>query len=981
MWLLLKNSTKKVFKSFGRFISISLIILIGIGVFVGLRESTPGMLHTADNYYDELELMDYKISSTYGLDTNDINALKNLQNIAKVIPSYSLDILIEGKSVRMHSIEEINKVNLVDGKMPQNINECLGDYQEFQIKDTLEFHNEYLNVSKCEIVGLIKSPLYLNNNYGISNTGNGQLKSFIFVLPDTFNLEYYTEVYLIAKNSQKTSSYSEKYQKSIEKLHKELVNLKPIRETLKYEEVLQKANDEIAKIEADLSTEISKNSNKLANVKKELDNNNYKLKQTKKQTISKLSNSYDNLIKEKENLIQELANYHISYNDIDSSINNLNNEINNLKELINSISKDDIRYEELNSTLASLNSQYNNLVMLKNAIIEIDDGLIKLNVEKQKFLDTIEKQENKLEKGYNEYNEGITKLENAKKDANEKIAKAKEEVTKIAKPIWYLQDRTSNPGYQNYYDDAIKVAAISKILPVFFIIVVMLMCLNTLTRLIEEERGEIGILQSNGFSKANIIFSYLLYVLSSTLIGIFLGLSLGYGIITKVIYSVFTSNYNLPKFLSKVDQISLILIILITIVLMFTITIIACSKELKDKPAELLRPKAPKNGKKVFLERFKKIWNRLNFMNKITIRNLFRYKKRITMTILGVAGCTALLLTGFGLNDSINIISKIQYNSIIKYDSQIILKEEVTNISPAINNLLTNNKITNYLLLSQNAYKYSYDNKEETVYIIVPNNQNKLNDFVELSSTINKKSVQIHEKGAIITSQMAEQLQVTKNGFIKIRNSDNELFIFQVKDVVENYISHYIYMSSTYYEEVFKKEVKYNNIVTNKEIKSPIELNDYDIYAINNTKDIIETFDTFIKSINNLIILIIGCACLLVFAVIYNLTIINVNERKREIATFKVLGFNNFEIFIFIYRETFILTIIGILLGFGLGIFLHHFVVATAQTGSVQFLYNIFWYSYIFSAIITIIFSLLVQLLINRTIKNIDMIDSLKSVE
>lgn len=228
---------------------------------------------------------------------------------------------------------------------------------------------------------------------------------------------------------------------------------------------------------------------------------------------------------------------------------------------------------------------------------------------------------------------------------------------------------------------------------------------------------------------------------------------------------------------------------------------------------------------------------------------------------------------------------------------------------------------------------------------------------------------------------MAEQLQVTKNDFIKIRNSDNELFIFQVKDVVENYVGHYIYISSTYYEEVFKKEVKYNNIVTNKEIKSSIELNDYDIYAINNTKDIIETFDTFIKSINNLIILIIVCACLLVFAVIYNLTIINVNERKREIATFKVLGFINFEIFIFIYRETFILTIIGILLGFGLGIFLHHFVVATAQTGSVQFLYNIFWYSYIFSAIITIVFSLLVQLLINRTIKNIDMIDSLKSVE
>lgn len=560
----------------------------------------------------------------------------------------------------------------------------------------------------------------------------------------------------------------------------------------------------------------------------------------------------------------------------------------------------------------------------------------------------------------------------------ENIAAIKDE---IAKPVWYIFDRNDNSGYQNYKDDALKVEAIAEILPLFFVIVGILMCLNTLTRLIEEERTEIGILQSNGFSKTSIILSYLYYVFSSTIIGLIVGLTVGYTIISKIIYNVFVVNYYLPPYISVVDSKTLILIIMITLIIMMLATIITCNKELREYPAQLLRPKAPKDGKKIFLERFTKTWERLSFIRKVTFRNLFRYKKRIIMTVLGVAGCCALLLTGFGLNDSINVISKAQYNDIIKYDQMIILKNEVKEIPEDISLLIQNNNVNNYLLVNQNSYTYNYSDREESASLIVAMDSNNFKEFVNLESIEDKNHVKLKDDGAVITSQMAEQLGVTVKDNLTIEDSNNNKYKIVVSDIVNNYISHYIYMSPSYYQKVFNQDLKYNTLLINGKINEKIDFNNYNIYGINNTSDIIESFDDFTKSINNLIGLIIVCAALLAFAVLYNLTIINVNERKREIASFKVLGFNDWELFVFIYRETFILTITGILLGLVLGVFLHHYVIKTAQMGNIQFMYNINWYSYVLAFVITILFSLFIQLLINRKLKNIDMIDSLKSVE
>ncbi len=984
MSLLFKNSIKKIFKSFGRFISISIIIMLGIGFFLGLKEATPGMFYTADTYYDDKKLMDYKVTSTYGLTEEDILSLKELKNVEKVIPTYSIDVLSNGKSIRLHTIEEdVNNVEIVSGVIPNNINECLADANNYELGETIIFDetSEYLNINGCKVVGTIKSPLYIFSSYGISNVGDGKLSSFIFINKDAFNYEYYTESYIIAKGTTETNSYEESYNEVSNKLYEELIELKPIRESIRYEEIKKEAYDEIAKIQNELNDEISANEQKLNDAKKELDDAQETLNKTKAETLATIEENYNKLENSKKLIEEQLNSYSININELDETILMIEENVNTLKEQLNYLEPDSEEYKLVENQIINLETQKNTLINIQTNLKTVEDGLEELEQQKNNFNARINEEQAKINDGYEEYYAGVTELESAKKEAEEEIKTALKEVEEIEKPKWYLLDRNDSTGYQNYKDDAEKVEAISKILPVFFILIALLMCLNTLARLIEEERTEIGVLQSNGFGKAKIISSYLYYVLFSSIIGMIFGIILSYMVISKLIYGVFTANYYLPSYQIIVDPITLTTVVITTLLLMIVVTTYACNKELKCKPAELLRPKAPKSGKKIFIEKLSFVWKRFSFMSKITTRNLFRYKKRIIMTILGVSGCTALLLTGFGLNDSINIISKIQYEDIIKYDEMVTLKNNITSVDEKIETLLEENNINEYTLINQNTYTYTYDNKEETVYLIVPKNKDDINKYIDLTSINDEEEAELSDNGVVITSQMAEQLNVTTGENISIRNSDNELFLLRVDDIVYNYVSHYIYISPNYYQSIFNQEIEYNNILLKGNIDDSINLEEYDIHLITETSEIVDTFDDLIKNINKLIVLIIVCASLLAFAVLYNLTIINVTERKREIATFKVLGFNSKEIFVFIYRETFMLTVIGSLLGLILGVFLHKYVIYTAQTGSVLFLYNIEWYSYLLSLIITVILSLIVQLIINKTIKKIDMIDSLKYTE
>ena len=512
------------------------------------------------------------------------------------------------------------------------------------------------------------------------------------------------------------------------------------------------------------------------------------------------------------------------------------------------------------------------------------------------------------------------------------------------------------------------------------------MCFNTMNRMVEEERGEIGTLSSLGYGSFRIINGYLFYIFFATVIGVTIGLLIGYTLIPNVIYSIYNANYILPKLQINIKLLPFFIIILITLGLMSLIAIISCLKELKNAPATILRPASPKAGKKVFLEHIKFIWKRLSFTGKVTARNMFRYKKRIIMTVLGVVGSTALLLTGFGLRDSISSLADLQYGKINHYDALMVFQNTFTNLTDDITTKLANDSITEYMPIYQASFTFEANELSHDVYLIALSNPEEIETFITFNSKVNNEFA-FPSDGVVISEKMANLLNVEIGDFIKLRNSNNELVVLPVSEIAENYTMHYVYMSEQTYEKYFETELEYNMIMTNlnDEINHDELASEWMdtglISTINFTEDNIEVFDNMVGGLNLIVLLIIGASCMLAFIVLYNLTTINIAERIREISTLKVLGFYDKEVSSYVYRETLFLTIFGILLGLVAGIFLHMYVINVAETDNILFLHDILWPSYIYSFLIIIFFTIIVQIITNQRLKKIDMVESLKSVE
>ena len=1019
MRLLYKLSFTKMRKNIGRFLSVLFIVALGVGFFAGLRETTPDIETTLDNYYDEHNLMDFKIVSTGGLTEDDVTSLKELENVEKVIPSYSVDVLISGEEIRVHAIEEeINNVVLKEGRMPGKNNECIADSTKYQIGDTLTITKEsiegILTTKEYKVVGLADSPLYLSRQMGIASIGTGELESFIYVPRENFNYEYYTEIYLTAKGTQGEIAYEDSYEELANILLAELEELAPIRETKRYEEILEEATIEIRKIETEANEEIAKAEEELNNALQEINNGRTEIENAK----TELNNTENALNKQEKNGLTEINNarttWEQNYNlfiatlnnagltidTLQSTLNALNSQIANIEEILNTLPEDDPNYATYKATLDSLNIEKANLETLittketlESSREEIDtnetnlkEQIASARKEIASARSEIESNENELDTAYTEYLNGVNALNEQKEEVEREIADAKKALEEIEKPEWYLLDRTDNNGYSSVWDDALKVDAIAGIFPIFFIIVVALMCFNTMNRMVEEERGEIGILTSLGYGNFSIINGYLFYIFFATVIGVTVGLLVGYTLIPNVIYSIYNANYILPKLGINMKLLPFFIIILITLGLMSIIAIVSCLKELKNVPAEILRPASPKKGKKVFLEHIKFIWKRLSFTGKVTARNMFRYKKRIIMTILGVVGSTALLLTGFGLRDSISGLADLQYGKINHYDALLVLSNSYTETNTELSEHLASEEITEYMPIYQASFTFEANSLSHDVYLIAISSSDEIDEFITFNSKVNDEFV-FPEDGVVISEKMASLLDVEIGDFIKLRNSNNELVVLPISEIVENYTMHYVYMNEATYEKYFETELEYNMIMANLSDEANHDnlaskwMDAGLISTINFTEDNIEIFDNMVGGLNLIVLLIISASCMLAFIVLYNLTTINIAERIREISTLKVLGFYDKEVSSYVYRETLFLTIIGIILGLVAGIFLHMYVINVAETDNILFLHDILWPSYIYSFLIIVFFTIIVQIITNRRLKKIDMVESLKSVE
>ena len=504
------------------------------------------------------------------------------------------------------------------------------------------------------------------------------------------------------------------------------------------------------------------------------------------------------------------------------------------------------------------------------------------------------------------------------------------------------------------------------------------MCLNTMTRMIEEERTEIGIFTSLGIGKFKIIFSYIFYVLLATLLGLLIGLTIGYTIIPHVLYNVYTQSYIIPGLKTYANIPICISIIEVCIITMALVTYIAVAVKFKNSPANLLRPASPKNGRKVLLEKINFIWKRISFSWKVTIRNLFRYKKRIIMTLIGISGCTALLLTGFGIKDSISKIVDIQYGEIEKYDSMLFLNESVAEENAEINNLLASNDIENPLYAHMETLTFAANNKNIDVYSMAFMD-NDISNYYDLKD-LDGNPLSLDDEGAIVTEKIADILNVSVGDTITLRDNNNEIYVIKISGISRNYINNYVYMNTNYYNLVFG-DISYNTIIANiNDLGDTLLASNY-FSNIQYTEDSVSMLQDIFDSMNHIVFLIIGFSSVLAITVLYNLTTINISERTREIATLKVLGFNDKEISMYVYRETIILTIIGILIGLVLGIGLNAFVLTVAETDEIIFIKEINYLSYILTVVIMVIFTIIVQIITNFILKKVNMIDSLKSVE
>nr|WP_242835616.1 ABC transporter permease [Ruminiclostridium josui] len=1014
--LLYKNTLKKIKKSFGRYISLFIIVMIGVGFFAGIQATTPDMIDIANKYYKENNLLDFKIVSTMGLTDDDVNAIKKLNNINTVIPSYSLDVLDKDKAIRVHAIENgVNKLELAEGKMPQKDDECIADSKTYKIGDKIKITSDTekkLKNKEYTVTGTAQSVLYLAEDYGNTTIGDGKLSSFIFINKDNFILETYTEIYLLAKGTKETTAYSKEYDIEASKLKDELLKIKFHRENARYQEIYSKADSEIRKNKTKLNEEKAKGQKKLADAKITLDENARKIEKGKAELIAneaKLKRDTEKQsaefasAKEKisagwKDINNALNKYQIKKEEIDTKINELNSAIGNMKAQLSRLPAESQEYIQLNATINQYSEMQKGLLKLQESITtlttqeaKLDKGISTFNSEVAKAKKKIEQgkteltqNEKKIKDGYAEYNKNLEKFNKEITDAQKKITDAEKDVSDIEMPKWHIFGREAAVGYSDLKSGIDVVASVAALFPFFFILIVMLMASNSMVRMIEEERSELGTLTSLGYSDGSIISTYLFYVLSASGLGAVVGFFIGCGIIPPLIYSTF--QFILPSIVVKYSMATFSIILLITFALMSMVTVISCNKELKQKPSALMRPAPPKNGKTIVLERIKPLWSRLSFTWKVTLRNMFRYKKRACMTIVGVAGCTALLLVGFGLRDSMNGVAEKQYGEIFRYDNMFVLKNEIKNIQGDLENLLTREQIKEPLLLKQTALKCETKNKSYDAFLIVPANEDTFYKYFNLKNPYAGEQIALNDSGVIITQKLSDVYNAEKGDTITVKDAENNSYKLTVSGVAENYTADYIYMNNQMYNKIFGKAASYNAIVSNhassdekafakRLIDSGLVLN----VVFNG--DLIKKVLDHNESLNSIILLIVVVASLLAIIVLYNLTAINISERTREIATLKVLGFTDEETNGYIYREAFILTIVSIVIGLILGVYIHGLVIDVIRENSMVLFRKIKWLSFILAALLTVIFSVVMQVVTYFKLQKIDMIESLKSVE
>ena len=713
-----------------------------------------------------------------------------------------------------------------------------------------------------------------------------------------------------------------------------------------------------------------------------------KIEETKFQLIT---------LEEQKKQLESLGISEETINLINSGIEECNKQKNDLQVQLNTINSELVNAEnQLNSGQAQIDSGRAEIEVSK---AQLESSKAETETKFQEAEKEIENGKKEISNVKKELEEGEKKLEEEKEkfnteiaDAEAKLIEAREKVNDIENPKWYIFSRTDNEGFNSFSQDTENIEKLGEAFPIVFFIIATLISLTSMSRMVEEERVQIGTLKALGYSRHQIISKYIIYSLLASLIGGVLGSIFGLQFFPTVIISMYQMMYNITNTITEFNEYYAFTGIAIMVLCIVGTTIYTAMKELKSTPAELMRPKAPKAGKRVLLEKIPFIWKRLNFTQKVTIRNMFRYKQRFFMTVIGICGCTALILTGFGLKDSISKIMDYQYIDIYDYDMLIGLKDTLTDEekSSLISELENKEEISKCVEVYINSESVKNNNIQEDAQIVVTDNPENLESVIRLKDYKTGEKLNLNDNEIILTEKLAELIGANVGSEISLVDSDNNEYKVKVGGITEHYISHYVYISKNLYEKVFEESVstnvlfaQYSNEISEEEENKLSEdiLSNSKVASITLTTSLMQTMDDTLSAMNLVVYVLIISAGLLAFIVLYNLANINISERIRELATIKVLGFYDKEVYDYVTREIILLTIIGIIFGLIFGTFLDSFILKTCEIGILRFKRVITIPSYIYSMLITIAFTLIVNFITYFSLKKIDMIESLKSVE
>lgn len=1280
-----KDFWMEIRKSKARFISIFLIVALGVAFFSGIQVSSPDMRYSGDAYYEAAKLMDLKIQGILGLTQRDVKAVSDIDGVELAEGSYSTDVMSgEDDARKVLHLESIssnfNLLTADEGRIPEKSGEIFLDKpfaknRGYKIGDTISVSedgdSELLKKTTYTVVGIGSSPLYISFNRGNTTLGSGEVSGFGYILPEDFDQEAFTQIYIMVHESGDVISYTDAYDNLIRKIQKRVEGIEKEQCSLRYDEIVAEANEKLDDARKELEDGKKESEEKLGDAKKKLDDGQKKYEDGKKEyedgkqqlsdakkeltdgkqqladgrkqiedgwsqlnsakqqvedglsqlntarsqladseaqinekqaeltagyeqlnaakqqvsdgevqlreaektleskqaeldsgreqletgknTIketktaltgqkeqceaglvqvsegeSQISSSeealsgqqaqLDELTSQKEALSSQAAELQAQYDagveagkteeelaELSTQIQTLNGQISAMEEQINAgqaqidgaqaeltAKKSELAQTraELESSLGQINEGFSQIkeqeetlsrteAQLNEGQEELDKGKKELETKKaelsaakeeiavnqatlddgQSQLDSAraqlssgrqqleEKQaqlnagqaeiqantekltssqaeldanEQKLLDGEKEIRENEQKLKDAKKDledakkklsdgkkeyqdgkkeaddkiaeAQQKIEDAQKEVDDIETPEWIVTDRNDLPEYSDFGDNAERLKNIGKVFPMIFFLVAALISLTTMTRMVEEQRTQIGTMKALGYGKASIASKYLSYAFLATVGGSIAGVLFGEKVLPFIIIQAYGIMYwNIGDHMQLDYELQYALIASgAAVICTMGATLFSCAKTLAETPASLMRPPAPKEGKRILIERISFIWKHLSFSWKSSMRNLFRYKKRLFMTIFGIAGSMGLMLVGFGLYDSIMDIAILQYDQIQHYDAMVINDEDATDSQEKdlLKFLDGNSEIDHYTRVQLTKMTAPKEKGSVSIYVYVPENTENFKEDVTLRDRKSHEQYELTDDGAVICEKTASLIGVKTGDEITLEK-DNRKYKVKITAVTENYMGHYVYMTPPCYEKTFGEKPEYSSTVyTMKEdaesdletlgnaiLKYPAAL------SISYTSSTAGQVERMLGSLGAVIWVLIISAGMLAFVVLYNLNNINITERQRELATLKVLGFYDGEVSQYVFRENILLSFIGILAGAVFGIFLHRYVITTVEVDAVMFGRNIKPISFVYSGIITFGFSMFVNMVMHFKLKKINMVESLKSVE